>query len=87
MAVNLELLGTAYVCILSNQLSYMGLMFFSFFSCKFILCTGCSALCAVNPNHKKWTRNKNHCLVLTYIGAAQEELESEIKNQNLFFNK
>ena len=32
-------------------------------------------------NHKKWTPNKNHHTVSTYIEATQEKLECEMENQ------
>ena len=39
-------------------------------------------------NHKKWTPNKNHQMVLTYIEATPEELEWKMENQKLQpFNK
>ena len=33
-------------------------------------------------NHKKWTPNKSHHTILTYIEAIQEKLEHKIENQN-----
>ena len=34
-------------------------------------------------NHKKWTPNKNHHTVLTYIETIQEELKCRMENQKL----